>query len=213
MTGLHEPVVIDTRVENFSDLHLTVHCVPGGLLSRQEASALCQKVGVLFENQGAAARTIDTVGRVDELLDAGVGEVDVSEVRTDLTLELRAREVHRARHPLSWAFAFATFTLVPIVREQSFAQDVVIRDGGGFLLASDTLEGRIVTRTGAGPWAGNVVADLFRDEDQKLLGNAAERDLSSDLYRQLSQLMFNAKMQWQVMNESLPLSQATERAE
>jgi len=213
MSGLHEPVVVDTRVENFRDVHLAVHCVPGGLLSRQEASSLCQKVGTLFENQGAAVRTIDSVGREDELLDATTGEQDEIAVRTDLTLELRAREVHRARHPLSWVFAFATFTLVPIVQEQSFAQDVVVRDGTGFLLASDTLEGRLVTRMGAGAWGGNVLADLFRDEEQQLLGNAAERDLSADLYRQLSQLTFNAKMQWQVMNESLPGSSVAGPAE
>ncbi len=205
MSGLHRPAVVDPQAANFEDLRLTVHCVPGGLLSRGDASSLCRKVGTLFENQGAQVTIIDTVGRsdaIEEGLTEEAGE-ESSEPQTDLTLELRARKLHEATHPLSWVLCIGTLTLLPGITEATFAQDVSIRDGNGFLLVSDSLEGRMVERFGGGPWVGNWLLDVvWRDKEDRLTGGAADRDLSADLYQQLSQLTFNAKMQWQVLRES-----------
>jgi hypothetical protein len=211
MSGLHRPVVVDPTLPNFDDVQLDVHCIPAGLLSGQEASALCAKVGTLFENQGARVRTHVSEGRED---DEGFeideeGEGTASDVpRTALSVVLRAREVHSSNDPLSWAFCFASFTLVPAITESTFAQEITIRDGSGSLLLSDTLEGRLVRRFGFGPWAGNAIADLLRAEDDKLSGERASRALSDDLYTQLSQLVFNAKLHAQVLQEA-----ATARAE
>jgi hypothetical protein len=201
LSGLHRPVVVDPQVANFQDVRLTVHCVPGGLVTQYEASSLCQKVGTLFGNQGAQVTT--TVGgpREEAVVEEGAPAVE----RTDLTLELRARKVHASSHPLSWVAMIASFTLVPGVTESTFAQDVVIRDGDGFLLATDTLQGRLVHYFGFGMWAGNKLLDVtMREEEDEIIGPVANEDLSSDLYRQLSQSMFNAKMQRRVLREADP---------
>jgi hypothetical protein len=210
MSGLHRPVVVDPRLPNFQDVKLDIHCVPDGLLNGQEASALCQKVGLLFENQGALVRTHISEGRFeDEDYEGGPDSEEGAEVPADaepptaLTLELRAREVHSSNDPLSWAFCLASLTIVPAITEATFVQDVVIRDGSGFLLVSDSLEGRLVRRFGAGPWVGNAIADLWRAEEDKLSGERASRDLSDDLYLQLSQLAFNAKMHAEVLQSGL----------
>lgn len=203
MSGLHDPVVVDTRAANFADVRLAVHCVPEDLLSTQEASALCQKVGALFENQGAEVRTI--ISAHESLDDAPEDEGDEApgEAPTDLTLVLRARRIHQANNPLLWALCAWSFTLVPAITESTFAQDVIVRDSSGFLLVSESLEGRLVRYFGLGSWVGNKFLDVaWRDEEDKLTGDVFERDLSTDLYRRLSQLVFNAKVQWQVLQEA-----------
>jgi len=207
MSGLQAPVVVDPTVRNFEDVRMTVHCVPGAFLSRQENSALCRKVGALFEIQGAQVRTIDTIGRAEDELEGEPPDgpaAPASEPPTDLTLELRARELHEAKNPMSWLISIGTFTLLPGVSESTFAQDVVIRDSSGFLLVSDSLEGRVMLRFGLGSWLGTAVSDLGREKDERLIGRAADQDLSEDLYGQLSQLAFNAKVQWQILRESAP---------
>lgn len=209
MSGLHRPVVVDPTLANFQDLRLAVHCVPEDLLNPADAAALCQKVETLFENQGAEVTTagmdsVDDTGQEEE----GTAPADDAPT-TDLTLELRAHRVHQANNLLSWALCIGTFTLVPAVTESTFAQDVVIRDGTGFLLVSDSLEGRLVLRFGAGTWVANKLLDLaWRDDADKLTGDAFNHDLSTDLYRQLSQMMFNAEMQWQILQQA-PSARAT----
>ena len=208
MSGLHQPVVVDTQVANFPDVHLTLHCVPGDLLSKENATVLCRKVTTLFENQGAKVRMIDTVNRADDVFEDQLEEPPESgddQPRTGLTVELRARQLHKSTHPLSWVLCVGSFTLLPGVTESTFAQDIVIRDESGFLLVTDTLVGRHVHRFGASAWIGNRIADItWRKKSERLTLDAADEDLSSDLYRQLSQLAFNAKMQAQVYRESAP---------
>lgn len=210
LSGLHQPVVVDVRAANLKDVNLTVHCVPGGLLSLSEASVLCQKVQTLFENQGAQVRTViaaheawDDTPSEEPQGEPGGGRGARETPTAELTLELRARKVHEANNPVLWALCIGTFTLVPAVTESTFAQDVLIRDGEGFLLVSDTLQGRLVQYFGVGTWLGNKLLDMtWRSEEDKLTGAVVERDLSTDLYRQLSQLVFNAKVQWQVLQQS-----------
>jgi hypothetical protein len=211
LSGLHRPVVTDPRVPNFGDTRLDVHCVPGDLLNEQQAGALCQKVRALFENQGAEVRTFLSAGRAegDDLLAEGQEEPAAEAgPRTELSLELRARKVHASNHPLSWALCVASFTLLPGTFESTFAQDVVVRDGSGFLLLNDTLEGRLVTRFGFGVWATNAIFDLWRPEEDEVLGDASNRELSADLYRQLTQLVFNAKMHAEVLEQGPAVGQA-----
>lgn len=214
ISGLHRPVVVDPQAANFPDLRLTVVCLPSDYVTPGEARLLCQRVGKLFENQGARVTTLTTNLRVGDDVAAedpveGGGAV-AAEPTTDLVLELRARRLHTNNNPLSWVVCFATATLVPAVTENTFAQDVVIRDGTGFLLVSDTLQGRLVRTFGLGTWAGNKLADLFwRAKEDELSGDAAHHDLSADLYRQLSQLVLNAQMRWRVLQEATPSGRAT----
>ena len=225
MSGLHDPVVIDPQQPNFQDVRLTVYCAPGDHLNAEETRTLCRRVGTLFENQGAVVLTYTRnrlqVEQAREEEEAALaaseseseseGAVDATgvsrgtdEAPTDLVLELRSRQTHAASDPVSWVLCAGSFTLVPGVTESSFATDVVIRDGTGFLLARDTLEGRLVRYFGVGSWATNRIVDLlWREDEDELTGDAVNQDLSADLYSQLSQLLFNAKMQWQVRQEGL----------
>ena len=66
--------------------------------------------------------------------------------------------------------------------DYTFAQDVTIRDENGFLLAKDTLTGRVMMRMG------------FFEE--------AKDDFTRDYYGQISQMTFNAKLRRQVLRES-----------
>ncbi|MEQ1503983.1 MAG: hypothetical protein ABMB14_17205 [Myxococcota bacterium] len=147
--------------------------------------------GTTTGGEGSAPRT----GQAD-----GPGAVAAPGSR--LAVELRARQVHKANNLLSWAICIASFTLVPAVTETTFAQDVVVRDADGFLLVSDSLEGRLINRFGAGPWIGNALMNVgIRDPEDRLTADTVRRDLSTDLYRQLSQLVFNAEMQGQVLRQ------------
>lgn len=193
-------MVVDPQLPNLTDTDLDLRCLRGKLLSNHEAGVLCDKLSTLFENQGALVRT----ARGAEVPEGGAAPPEL-ESRTELTVELRARETDESKHPLSWVLFVGTFTLVPGVLEQSFAQDVVIRDESGFLLMSDTLEGRLVQRYGFGPWFGTTILDLTRKKLDRLGKNSASRDLSDDLYGQLSQQVFNAKMRAQVLRQASPI--------
>lgn len=223
MSGFHRPTVVNPQLPNFEDLRVELRCVPGGLLDASEASALCRKIAVLFENQGATIRDPEEEARVaeddpadpntmpglevdaaDEGASADAAVADEPEApRTDLIMEVRARQTHFSGHPISWVLCVSSFTFLAGTLEQGFAQDVVIRDANGFLLVSDTFEGRIVSRMGLGPWLGNGIVDItMRKRKDRLIGDAMDRDISDDLYRQLSQDLFNAKMQRQVLSQA-----------
>jgi hypothetical protein len=213
VSGLHRAVAIDPQLPNFTDTRLDVRCIRGPLLNDAQAGVLCDRVDALFSNQGAVVHTyvgegpLDPDGPVAVLDDVGAGST-AAEPRTRLSMELRSRETEASNHPFSWVLYAASLTLVPGVIESSFAQEIVIRDDSGFLLVSDTLEGRIVTRYGVGPWLGNGLLDLARKKEDRLGEDAASKDLSADLYRQLSQDVFNAKMRARVLRQAMPVGRA-----
>lgn len=201
LAGFHRPVVVDPQMPNFVDTRLALHCIPGNGLSPGAAATLCQRVRTLFENQGALVESQLGFGPPDPLEPSA--EPTPKEARPiQLTVELRARNVHEAYHPLSWVLSVATLTLLPGVWEATFAQDIVIRDQTGFLLVTDSLEGRLVSRFGVGIWAGNALANVWRDEPDKIRKDSASADLSADLYRQLSQVVFNARMHAVVLSDA-----------
>ncbi len=214
MTGLHDPVVVDLAEANLRDVSLTVHCVPGDLVNNTEAGALCRNLSTVFTNQGAVVRTITTKGRYqdDELgADpsdppeiAGLSEEDAARERVELFLEIRSRQVRREDNLVSWILCFSTFTLVPSVQERVFAQDIVVRDETGFLLVRDTLMGRHLRYFGGGVWAGNWLLNaVWRKKEDDLTNKTMRQDLSDDLYHQLSQLVFNARMHAIVLSEDV----------
>ncbi len=212
LSSLHRPVVVDPQAANFQDLRLSVVCPPGGLVSRGEAEVLCERVSKLFENQGATVTTSGSDRIGEDLAEDPEQETGdpVAAPTTDLVLELRSRETHFTNDPLSWVLCVGTATLVPAYTESTFAQDVIIRDGTGFLLASDSLQGRIIRTFGFGTWAGNKVLDLvWRKKEDELSTAQVYAEVSADLYGQLSQLVFNAKMRWQILEEATPNGRAT----
>ncbi|MCB9761283.1 MAG: hypothetical protein H6739_15685 [Alphaproteobacteria bacterium] len=204
MAGLQQPVVVDTRSPNLGDVRVTVRCFPGELLNDHEAGSLCDKVGTLFELQGAQV-TVATDLREPMDGPPQAAEEDDPVDWIDLIVELRARELHRSNDPIRWAICAVTYTLVPAVTEATFTQEVVVKDGSGFLLASESMTGRLVRYFGLGAWVGNAVLNLMvRDRQDRIFPGTASEDLTNDMYRQLSQTVYNAKVQAGLLREASP---------
>lgn len=204
LSGLHEPTVIDPQAPNLVGVHMTVQCVPGDLLSYQEAAQLCQRLQTLFEVQGAQVNTIASASRSSSAsFSVGSATQDAEESdATDLFVEIQSREVHASNSTFLWALNVVTYTLVPAVTTSTFAQDITVRGGDGFLLSQDTLQGRMVRRFGLGVWAGNALLNrLARSPEEQIDADTAGRTLSEDMYRQLSQIVFNAHVQWRVQQD------------
>lgn len=207
LSGLHDPIVVDIQQPNFTDVRLTIRCERGDLLSAQEASVLCDRLDALFTNQGAQVTTLSASSLALPGDDFGAQQAQAVDAPapTDLTITITSREVGTSDNPFLWTASAATFTLVPAVTETTFAQDVTVRDDSGFLLARDSLQGRIIRRFGAGVWATNAVMNrLFREDDEDITEEAIKAELSADMYQQLSQIVFNAKMRWVVLQDASP---------
>lgn len=209
LSGLHDPRIVDPLAPNFTDLSLTLQCVPDArksLRARDEANLLCSKLLRVFENQGATVILRDAYGG-DELDYAFTAEDEapadeVPEVTSDLVMELRPKRIEIRFPPFAWLFCIASGTLFPGPEKQVFALELTIRDSNGFLLAEDTLTGRMVSRFGLGPWLGNAIANLGRPRTERLNNEQTAADLSNDLYGQLSQRLFDAKLRRRVLQES-----------
>lgn len=217
LSGLQSPVMVDPQLANFPDLKILVHCVPDDLLEG-EAGVLCDRMKTLFENQGAEVKTVTSRMRTpeeetflapppepDKKAEPAPGEAPKEAaapppILPDLIVELRARELHEKVHYTMWLFSWMTLTLAPGVSENTFVQEVVIRDGRGTLLVTGALEGRIVRYFGFGYWATSKLLDLIaRDDDEELTDDRLSELLCGDLYGQISQMVFNANMRRKVL--------------
>ena len=198
LVSLQRPSVIDPHVVNFEGVRLLVRCVPGDALDEDEAEQLCSNLRSLFTNQGAQVEV--------EVAQPGFeGYAEAKKAKPDLVMELRARLLHSDSPTFLWVLSVATLTLVPAVTDSTFAQDIVIRDGQGFLLVSDSLQARFVRYTGVGLWAVNAGLDLLvRAPSEKLTGDAPKQDFTRDFHAQLSQLAFNARMRSAVLKSFEP---------
>lgn len=199
LLGLQRPVVLRTDAANFEGQRILVRCVPNDYMDSSEMDGLCGLVRTAFSNQGAEVE-------VEVPRDGAVRED--SEERPspkDLTIELSSRLLHEDNPPILWFLSYITLTLVPVITEFSFAQDVRITDGDGGLLVSDSLQGRFIKYIGAGVWAVNGLLDLaVRKEDEKINENTLKDDFSRDFYGQLSQLAFHARKRSQVLRGFSP---------
>jgi hypothetical protein len=211
LVGLQRPVAIQPQADNFKDLRLRVNCLPGGFVGPDEVDQLCKEVGRLFTGQGAAVETRTRLASdfaeypsrsAATRADPRAAASPPSKPKpVDLEIDLTARQLHEDRNPLLFAISIATATLIPAISEYTFAQDVEVRDGDGFLLATDTWEARFVRYFGFTTWAVNGLLDLtLRKPADKLTGSAIERDFSHDFYAQLTQLVFNAKGRWTLLH-------------
>lgn len=198
LSALQRPSIVDPRLANFEGMRLLVRCLPGDYLPMRDSDQLCRKVGVLFRNQGAQVETdVSRNGRASRLFAEGV--------RPDLVVELSSRLLHKKSSGPLWAVTVLTLSIVPAYTEYSIAQDVIIRDASGFLLASDSLKARFIEYYGAGVWTVNWALDtLVRPPEEKLWGDAPAQDFSRDFYAQLSQLAFNARVRSEVLRSFEP---------
>jgi hypothetical protein len=198
LVSLQRPVIIEPQAPNFEGLRLLVRCVPGDYLKPADAVQLCRHLRTLFTNQGAQVDTDVPRNGV-----SGRGWEDTA--RPDLVIDLRSRLLHEDKNALLWGISWFTLTLVPSIEEDTFSQEVTIRDADGFLLASDVMQGRFMHYFGIGVWGVNAALDLLvRPESEKLTGDVAKRDFSRDFYGQLSQLAFHARMRSMVLRSFEP---------
>ncbi|WP_224367860.1 hypothetical protein [Hyalangium versicolor] len=204
LVSLQRPVVVDPQLANFEGQRMLIRCLPSDYLKPSDADQLCRNVRSLFTKQGAQVEV--------QVPRAGVSaRSDEDVTKVDLIIDLKARLVHEENSALLWTLSGITFTLVPAITDFTFSQEVIIRDSTGFLLASDTLQGRFVRYCGAGLWAVNSLLDLFvRSDEEDLTGDAAKRDFSRDFHGQLSQLAFNARMRSMMMRGFEAPTQAPE---
>lgn len=176
LRSLHRPVVVNTEENNFEGLHMKVRCPAGAFVKNSEAQRLCRKVERLFANQGALI----------DLADA--------KEKSDLIVDIESRLLADDTDRLFSVLCILSFTLIPWTTDTSLAQDITIRDGDGFVLASDSFQARFVSYFGLAVWAVNGLLDLIvRPPGEKLVGDAQRAVVSKDFYSQLSQLAFHAR--------------------
>ncbi len=235
LSGLQAPVVVDPALGNFDGVRILVHCVPKDVL-KGEAGKLCQRVRTLFENQGAYVKSVTSLARSSE--DAEFDRVDLDEppppaakpgeakegesaeaskkkkeprrIKADLIVELRARNLHEDTDYLMWTLSWFTFTLAPGISENTFVQEVIIRDARGSPLFTGQLKGRIVRYFGLGYWVGTKLINwIGRDDHEDQNDEQLSKALSADLYGQLSQMVFNANMRRRVLGGPELANEAT----
>lgn len=207
LTSLQKPTAIRTSETNFAGQRMLIRCIPGGGMNATEAQRLCSKLSALFSNQGAQ---VDV--SVPRAGGGGVTEL-VAGARPDLVMELSTRLLHESNPPYMWVACWLSCGVIPAYVDTSIAQDVSIRDADGFELASDSLQARFVEYHGLGIWAVNRSLDLLvREESEKLTQNAAAKDFSRDFYRQLNQLVFNAKVRAAVLRSFEPPPASAKKA-
>ncbi|MEL6543668.1 MAG: hypothetical protein AAFQ82_03520 [Myxococcota bacterium] len=183
LQGLQDPTLLDLGASNFEQTSLELRCPESDAVDREQARKLCTVMRQLFENQGAQVRD-------GEEIDVSDGEHPSSE----LVVELRSRMIDDRINLSSYLLSVITFSLVPAVSERSVAQTVTVLDSKGRQLARRTYEWRMNRYIGVGVWSVNWVLDsTARAEEDELTGDVASERFSQDLYRQVSQLTFNAK--------------------
>jgi hypothetical protein len=207
LVGLQRPVAIEPRANNFKGLRLELNCSRGDYLWQDEAELLCARAGKLFESQGATVRTrTDGVAPTEEEIgnqQAAPGKADDT---VDLRVDLSSRVLHEEKSIILWVLSFASATIIPGISEYTFAQDITVRDAEGFLFAQDHWQARFVRYMGVLVWSFNFLLDhTLRESEEMLTGDAMSRDFSRDFYRQLNQVVFNAKTRWALLREPPPV--------
>jgi hypothetical protein len=197
LVALQRPIAINPQVANFQGLHLLVRCVSDENLKASQADRLCRNVSTLFTNQGATVEVEvprDTASGVRAAASRG------TPTKPELVMELKTRVLHEENSVLLWVLSIASATLLPAITDTSLSQDVTIRDGDGFLLVADALEARFVRYFSVAVWAVNGVLDLLvRSPSDRVTGTSVNKEVSKDLYGQLSQLVLHARLRSQVL--------------
>lgn len=208
MSSLQRPTAIDPRERNFEGQRMLIRCIPGDWADSGESTLLCQNLSQLFTNQGAKVDIEvpgETLEGADDEPPAVRGRKPVAPGRPDLIVDLSARRLANDNTPLNWILCVATLTLFPAITDATFAQDVVIKDADGFLLASDSLQARFIRYFGVAVWAANGLMDLIvRSKEEKMLGDAPKRDFSRDFHEHMSQLALTATVRERVLRNFAP---------
>jgi hypothetical protein len=180
-------------------LKITVNCLEGEILNASAATALCNKVSALLENQGAKVETntVRTLGKKLTVQDNNGSNADKN---SDLTVILSAQTLVINRNTWMWAISIPTFTLFPVAAEYVMQQQVEILDSTGFMITQDAFQARFIRYFGIGYWTTNKLLNLIaRDPEDEISDQKIRDSFSRDFYGNLSQTLFNAKMRLEVL--------------
>ena len=191
MGALQRPTLVSAGGSSLADTRVYVRCHPDDkYLPPGDAERVCRQLSTALRRQGADTETTVPRGRDDS------GPAQAFDGQgADLTVDIRSRTEHAYDYPLLAWPAVLTCTTIPVIEEETYAQDIEVRGRSMTVLASQTLRARFVTYTGWAVWSFNQLADFFfRDDQNDLSGDIGKKEFSSDFYRQISQLTFNARV-------------------
>lgn len=204
LSALRQPVGIDVRKANFEGMTIHLKCFSGALLQPEDADNLCRNVSEALERQSAKVQ-LDQPNEEDSTADdTGKSEGETPPVAkpagaqtglpsSKLIVELSAKRVRILRNGWLGPLSFYTLTLVPQIEDFTDEQRIVVRDESGFVLADQSFQLRFIEYTGFGYLALNTIANfLFRSEEEQIVEGTADRLMTRDLHRQLSQVVMNA---------------------
>jgi hypothetical protein len=200
MGTLQRPTAVNIDDPNFEDARVLVRCLPSDGFPAPDAEKACRQIARSLQQQGAETETI-VPRNVDEGLPA-----DAFDGRgAELTVEVSSRTEHSQAWPLLSAASCVTLTAVPDVYESTFVQDVTIRARNQTVLAEETYRARLITYTGCLVWSVNGILDwAFRDDQNDLTSDGGNKAYSRDLYRQIAQLAYNARVRSDLLGLTVP---------
>jgi hypothetical protein len=191
MGALQRPTLVAAGGSSLTDTRVFVRCHPDDkYLPPGDAERVCRQLSTALRRQGAETETSVPRGR-DE---SGPAQAFDGQ-GADLTVDVRSRTEHAYDYPILAYPAVLTCTTIPLIEEETYAQDIEVRGRSMTVLASQTLRARFVTYTGWAVWSFNQLADFFfRDDQNDISGDIGKKEFSADFYRQISQLTFNARV-------------------
>lgn len=191
MGALQRPTLVSPGGSALAETRVLVRCHPDDkYLPPGDAERVCRQLATALRRQGAETETSVPRGR-DE---SGPAQAFDGQ-GADLTVDLRSRTEHSYDYPILTYPAVLTCTTIPLIEEETYAQDIEVRGRSMTVLTSQTLRARFVTYTGWAVWSFNQLADFFfRDDANDLSGDIGKKEFSADFYRQISQLTFNARV-------------------
>jgi hypothetical protein len=189
MGTLQRPTAVNVDDPNFEDTRILVRCVPREGFAAADAEKACRQIARSLQQQGAETETV-----VPRNLDEGLPADAFDGRGAELTVELTARNEHADDWPLVSVASCLSCTMIPSVVEGTYVQDVTIRARNQTVLAEETFRARLITYTGLLVWSVNGLLDLaFRDDENDLTSEGANKAYSRDVYRHIAQLAFNAR--------------------
>ena len=204
LSAIRQPVSIDIRKLNFEGFTLDIRCQSGALLGPEDANKLCRSVSADLERQGASVRTeevnLQVIDRNDPSENADSRQSSDKDaasqndaLKSKLVVELSAKRVRYLKNSWYGPLSFYTLTLVPLVEDVTDEQRIIVRDESGFVLADQSFQIRFIEYWGLGYVALNAAANLlFRTDEEKITEGTAGQLMTTDLHRQLSQVVMNA---------------------
>lgn len=208
MGALQRPTAVNVDDPNFQDTRVLVRCIPREGFAAADAEKACRQIARSLQQQGAETETI-----VPRNLDEGLPADAFDGRGAELTVELTARIEHANDWPLLSAASCVTCTAVPSVVEGTYVQDVTIRARNQTVLAEETFRARLLSYTSCLLWSVNGILDwAFRDDEDDLTSDGANKAYSRDLYRQIAQLTYNARVRSDLLGLTTPRRRQTTTA-